>query len=74
MYGELSEELKLLNPITPAKSVEEWLSSIELAMKSLLYQKISQCIEERLGCNPSLHKLVRVLGMLLFILFAVKLW
>ena len=67
IYGDLGEELKLLNPIAPARSVEEWLSSIEVAMKSLLYQKNFHCIEERLLCNPSLQKLIKVLGMMLFI-------
>jgi len=63
IYGDLGEELKLLNPIAPARSVEEWLSSIEVAMKSLLYQKNFHCIEERLLCNPSLQKLIKVLGI-----------
>ena len=55
----------LPKPIAPTKSVEEWFSSIESTMKSLMWSKTAQCIEERLLCNPSIYKLIEALGMCL---------
>ena len=62
-YGDSGEEMSLPIPIAPIKPVEKWFHAIELAMKSLMWNKMAQCVEERLLCTPSITKLLSGLGM-----------
>eukprot|EP00795_Rhopilema_esculentum_P014239 gene14239-5264_t len=64
LYGHCGEEMNLAAPVPPCKSVEKWFCDLELAMKSLLWNKMARCIEERFLYTPSIDSLLSALGVI----------
>eukprot|EP00794_Sanderia_malayensis_P003656 gene3656-4173_t len=62
-YGEFGEEIKLPEPIRPSVQTENWLRLIEQSMKSVMWTKMGQCIEERMLFTPCVKQLLKGIGM-----------
>ena len=57
--------MNLAKMIQPTDCVEDWLCSIEYAMKSVLWSKMARCFEERFLNTPSITKLLISIGELI---------